>query len=45
MNITIRKAEGKDALCIIEAKRKIAQIPGFFVLNQRNIPFSHRKYS
>lgn len=30
MNITIRKAEVKDALCIVEAEREIAQEPGYF---------------
>ncbi len=30
MNITIRKAEVKDALCIVEAEREIAQEPGCF---------------
>lgn len=30
MNITIRKAEIKDASCIIEAEREIAQEPGYF---------------
>ena len=30
MNITIRKAELKDALCIVEAERKIAQQSGHF---------------
>ncbi len=30
MNITIRKAEVKDASCIVEAEREIAQTPGFF---------------
>ncbi|MCE5295343.1 MAG: GNAT family N-acetyltransferase [Chlamydiales bacterium] len=30
MNITIRKAEVKDALCIVEAERAIAQEPGYF---------------
>lgn len=30
MNITIRKAELKDAFCIIEAEREIAQEPGYF---------------
>ena len=30
MNITIRKAEAKDALCIVEAEREIAQEPGYF---------------
>jgi ribosomal protein S18 acetylase RimI-like enzyme len=30
VNITIRKAELKDALCIVEAEREIAQEPGHF---------------
>lgn len=30
MNITIRKAEVKDALCIVEAEREIARKPGYF---------------
>ncbi|MGA8164709.1 MAG: GNAT family N-acetyltransferase, partial [Waddliaceae bacterium] len=30
MHITIRKAEVKDALCIVEAEREIAQEPGYF---------------
>lgn len=30
MNVTIRKAEVKDALCIFEAEREIAQEPGYF---------------
>ncbi len=30
MNITVRKAETKDALCIVEAEREIAQEPGCF---------------
>lgn len=30
MNITIRKAEIKDALCIVLAEREIAQEPGYF---------------
>jgi ribosomal protein S18 acetylase RimI-like enzyme len=30
VNITIRKAEVKDALCIVEAEREIAQEPGHF---------------
>lgn len=30
MNITIRKAELQDALCIVEAEREIAQEPGHF---------------
>lgn len=30
MNISIRKAEVKDALCIVEAEREIAQEPGQF---------------
>lgn len=30
MNITIRKAKLKDALCLVEAEREIAQEPGYF---------------
>lgn len=30
MNLTIRKAELKDAGCIVEAERAIAQKPGYF---------------
>ena len=30
VNIIIRKAEVKDALCIVEAEREIAQEPGYF---------------
>lgn len=30
MNITIRRAEVKDAYCIVEAEREIAQEPGYF---------------
>jgi ribosomal protein S18 acetylase RimI-like enzyme len=30
MNVTIRKAEVKDSLCIVEAEREIAQEPGYF---------------
>jgi len=30
VNITIRKAEVKDAPCVVEAEREIAQEPGYF---------------
>lgn len=30
MNITTRRAEVKDALCIVEAEREISQEPGYF---------------